>query len=34
MAATLRTNKVLKTLDLTGNGISNRVVKNKIKNSL
>lgn len=34
LAATLRTNKTLKVLDLQGNGIVNRVFKNKIKNVL
>jgi len=34
LAATLRTNKVLKLLDMQGNGITNRVFKNKLKNSL
>jgi Ran GTPase-activating protein (RanGAP) involved in mRNA processing and transport len=34
LAAVLRTNKNLKVLDLQGNGISNRVFKNKIRNSL
>ena len=34
MAATLRLNKSLKTLNLSGNGFQNRVFKNKIKNVL
>ena len=34
LAAVLRTNKTLKVLDLQENGITNRVFKNKIKNSL
>lgn len=31
---TLKTNKSLKSLDLTNNGIGSRVVKNKLKNAL
>jgi Ran GTPase-activating protein (RanGAP) involved in mRNA processing and transport len=34
LAATLRVKRNLKELDLAGNGISNRVTKNKIKNVL
>lgn len=34
LAAIFKTNKGLKVLDLQGNGITNRVFKNKLKNSL
>jgi len=34
LAGILRTNKQLKVLNLEGNGITNRVAKNKLKNSL
>ena len=34
LAGILKTNKVLKVLNLEGNGITNRVFKNKLKNSL
>lgn len=34
LAGVLKTNKNLKHLDLSGNNISNRVMQNKIKNSL
>jgi len=34
LAATLRFAKCLKHLNLEGNGINNRVAKNKLKNSL
>ena len=34
IVGTLKTNKTLKHLDLTGNGIGSRLMKNKLKNAL